>query len=112
MLYYIYMLRCQDNSIYTGITIDLERRMKEHFNKDDKCAKYTMNRTAKKLEIVWEAEDRKLASKLEYHIKQLSKKDKEELIQDASRISSLLEGKVDCSKYKEEVVICKNLKIQ
>ncbi len=32
-MYYTYMLRCQDNSIYTGITTDLERRMKEHFSR-------------------------------------------------------------------------------
>ncbi|MCL2354887.1 MAG: GIY-YIG nuclease family protein [Oscillospiraceae bacterium] len=99
-MYYIYMLRCEDNSIYTGITIDLERRMKEHFNKDDKCAKYTLNRTARKLEIAWETEDRKLASKLEYYLKQLSKKDKEELIQNVSVMSNLLDDKIDCSKYK------------
>ena len=30
-MYYIYMLRCEDNSIYTGITKELKRRMKEHF---------------------------------------------------------------------------------
>lgn len=38
-MYYIYMLRCEDNSIYTGITVDLERRMKEHFEKTRKMRK-------------------------------------------------------------------------
>lgn len=32
-MYYIYMLRCKDNSIYTGITTDIARRMKEHLTK-------------------------------------------------------------------------------
>ena len=32
-MYYIYMLRCEDNSIYTGITTNVEHRMDEHFNK-------------------------------------------------------------------------------
>ena len=41
------MLRCEDNSIYTGITTDLDRSMKEHFGKDNKCAKYTRHHTAK-----------------------------------------------------------------
>jgi len=99
-MYYIYMLRCEDNSIYTGITTDLERRMKEHFDKSDKCAKYTLNHTAKKLEIAWETENRVLATKLEYHIKKLSKKNKEELIQDVNNMERLLRGKVDCDKYK------------
>ena len=40
-MYYTYMLRCKDNSIYTGITTNLERRMEEHLQKTDKCAKYT-----------------------------------------------------------------------
>ena len=34
-MYYTYMLRCKDNSIYTGITTDIERRMREHFSKDE-----------------------------------------------------------------------------
>ena len=99
-IYYIYMLRCEDNSIYTGITTNLDRRFKEHTNKDNKCAKYTFNHTAKKLEMTWETENRVLASKLEYHIKQLSKKDKEELVKDARLINKLLEDRVDCTKYK------------
>lgn len=32
-MYYIYMLRCKDNSIYTGITTDLQRRIEEHITK-------------------------------------------------------------------------------
>lgn len=79
-MYYTYMLRCEDNSIYTGIAVDLERRMKEHFEKNKKCAKYTLRHTAKKLECAWQTENRALASKLEYAIKQLPKQEKEELI--------------------------------
>ena len=75
------MLRCGDNSIYTGITTDLQRRMKEHFEKDEKCAKYTRHHTAKKLECAWQSENRILASKLEYAIKHISKQEKETLIQ-------------------------------
>lgn len=79
-MYYTYMLRCQDNSIYTGITTDVERRMKEHFEQNEKCAKYTRRHEAKKLEAVWKTTNRALASKLEYAIKQLTKLQKEELI--------------------------------
>ncbi len=39
-MYYTYMIRCKDNSIYTGITTN-RKRMQEHFTKDEKCAKYT-----------------------------------------------------------------------
>lgn len=99
-MYYIYMLRCADNSIYTGITINVERRMEEHFSKDKNCAKYTYRHTAKKLEKVWETEDRKLASKLEYHIKQLSKLQKEQLIKNDMLLEELLGKRIESNKYK------------
>lgn len=82
MIYYTYMLRCKDNTIYTGITVDIQKRMKEHFDKTDKCAKYTRTHSAEKLEAVWQSENRSLASKLEFYIKKLSKKQKEKLISD------------------------------
>lgn len=97
-MYYVYMLRCKDNSIYTGITTDINRRMEEHFSKGPKCAKYTLKRTAKKLESVWQTENRVLASKLEYHIKKLSKLYKEELILN-NNLEKFLADKIDVSKY-------------
>lgn len=74
------MLRCDDNTIYTGIAKDIRRRLKEHFEKSKRCAKYTKTHTAKKAEAVWQCEDRVLASKLEFRIKRLSKEQKERLI--------------------------------
>lgn len=79
-MYYTYMLRCNDNTIYTGITVDIERRMNEHLSKNNKCAKYTKTHTYKKIEAIWRSENRSLASKLEFHIKHLTKKQKENLI--------------------------------
>ncbi len=79
-MYYTYMLRCADNSLYTGITTDIERRKKEHLSQSGKCAKYTRNHPAVRMEIVWESKNRSLASKLEYHIKTLSKTQKEALL--------------------------------
>lgn len=99
-MYYTYMIRCIDNSIYTGITNDLKRRMSEHFEKTEKCAKYTLRHTPKKIEAVWESEDRALASKLEYHIKSLKKYDKEILIKYDVKISDILSNKIDCNLYR------------
>lgn len=99
-MYYIYMLRCEDNSIYTGITTDLERRMEEHFNKEKQCAKYTYYHNAQKLENAWITENRSMASKLEYHIKHLTKQQKEELIQNFNSFERLLSKKLDCALYK------------
>lgn len=97
-MYYIYMLRCKDNSIYTGITINLENRMKEHFSKDKNGAKYTKSHNAQKLECVWKTENKSLAAKLEYHIKTLKKAQKEELIV-KNNLKQLLGGKIDISNY-------------
>lgn len=98
-MYYIYMIRCEDNSIYTGITIDIKRRLEEHKNKTEKCAKYTLRHTMVKLESLWQTENKSLASKLEYHIKKtLTKKEKEELIQ-KNNLEELLSDKIDCKEY-------------
>ncbi|MBQ1546198.1 MAG: GIY-YIG nuclease family protein [Clostridia bacterium] len=76
------MVRCVDNSIYTGITTDIARRMYEHKAKKAAGAKYTKSHTALKIEAVWECDSRAAASKLEYRIKRLSKAQKEKLITD------------------------------
>lgn len=94
-MYYTYMLRCEDNSIYTGITTNLERRMDEHFSKNEKCAKYTLTHTAKKLERAWETVNRVDASKLEYAIKKLSKNKKELLIKNANKLNEILDCEIE-----------------
>ena len=100
-MYYTYMLRCTDNSIYTGITSDLERRMEEHFSQNEKCAKYTSSHQAEKLEAVWESENKSLASKLEFHIKKsLTKREKEELIKDSNLLNKFLGDKIESINYK------------
>lgn len=92
------MLRCSDNSLYTGIASDFERRINEHFNKSKKCAKYTRSHTAKQLEAVWECENKSLAASLECCIKKLAKLKKEELI--ANNNLNLLQSKIDVAAYK------------
>lgn len=78
--YYVYMLRCEDNSIYTGITTDVDRRFEEHLGKRSKGAKYTKNHKPVRVEKVLEVMNRVEASKLEYKIKRMTKGQKEELI--------------------------------
>lgn len=98
-MYYVYMLRCLDNSIYTGITTDLDRRIKEHKEKQEKGAKYTKRHTVSFLETAWKTENRVLASKLEYHIKRLKKQEKEELIK-TKNLKSFFNDKLEINKYK------------
>lgn len=100
-MYYTYMLRCADNSIYTGMTNDLNKRINEHLTKNG--AKYTKSHNAVKLESAWKSKDKSLACKLEYQIKTLSKMQKETLI-NGEKLSSFLSGKVDCRRYKRIII--------
>ena len=97
-MYYVYILRCDDNSLYTGITSDIKRRMNEHFTEINNCAKYTKSHKAKKIEAYWNTDDKKNASKLEYHIKKLSKIKKEELIK-TNNLDYLLGERIEVNKY-------------
>ncbi len=99
-MYYTYMIRCADNSIYTGMTNDLEKRINEHISKSKNGAKYTKSHDAIKLEIAWKSKEKSLACKLEYQIKQLSKKQKEKLI-NGEKLSTYFKGKIDCRRYRK-----------
>ena len=74
----IYMLRCGDGSIYTGIATDVERRLAEH--RADGGAKYLRGRGP--LEVVFQSEigSRSLATRAEVRIKRLSRSAKEKFI--------------------------------
>ena len=67
-MYYVYMVQCADDTLYTGIASGLERRIEEH-NSTDKGAKYTRARRPVSLVYSEEYPDRSSASKREYEIK-------------------------------------------
>ncbi len=98
-MYYTYMIRCEDNYIYTGMTNNLEKRIEEHISKSKNGAKYTKSHNAVKLETAWRSKDKSLACKLEYQIKNLTKLQKENLI-GGEKLSTYLVGKVDCRRYR------------
>ncbi len=79
MAYFVYILKCADETLYTGITTDLERRVEEH-NSSDKGAKYTKLRRPVELVYSEKSENRSTASKREYVIKKFSRAQKLELI--------------------------------
>lgn len=97
-MYYVYMIRCIDNSLYTGITTDINRRFNEHLSGIG--AKYTKRHRVIKIESVWFCNDRKEASKLEFHIKKLNKNEKEDIIKLDLDSSKYLLEKVEVKKYK------------
>ncbi len=78
--YFVYILRCSDDTLYTGITTDIERRIDEH-NNSPKGAKYTRNRRPVTLAYHESCKDKSSASKREYAIKQLNRFEKEKLIE-------------------------------
>lgn len=75
MIYFVYIVECSDKSFYTGITVDLARRVEEH-NSSSKGAKYTSARRPVKLLYKEECKDKSEASKREYAIKKLSRAEK------------------------------------
>jgi len=79
MAYFIYIVKCSDETLYTGITTDLKRRIDEH-NNSQKGAKYTKLRRPVELVYSEESEDRSSASKREYKIKKLTRSEKLALI--------------------------------
>lgn len=79
MSYFVYILKCKDDTLYTGIATDVERRLDEH-NNSDKGAKYTRVRRPVELVYTEELEDRSSACKREYAIKQLKREEKLRLI--------------------------------
>ncbi len=79
-MYYLYILKCADKTLYTGITVDLARRVREH-NDSEMGAKYTRARRPVKLVFSKKFRNRSVASKAECRIKQLSRHDKLNLVQ-------------------------------
>jgi len=78
-MYYLYILECSDQTLYSGITVDLERRVKE-YDSSELGAKYTRGRKPVKLVFSKEFQNRSQASKEESRIKKLSREEKLELI--------------------------------
>jgi putative endonuclease len=77
--YFTYIVLCADNTLYTGIATNVERRVDEH-NSSPKGAKYTKARRPVILVYSEKHPDRSSASKCEYKIKKMSRKEKRILI--------------------------------
>ena len=78
MAYYLYMLRCEDGGIYTGVAKDYLKRYEEHLSA--KGAKYTKSHKVVKIERVFLCDSRSIACSLESEIKKYIKKKKENII--------------------------------
>ncbi len=77
--WFLYLIECQDGSIYTGITVDVDKRYATH--KAGKGAKYMRSHPPKRLLKVFEFANRSEASKAEYKIKKLSAHEKRVIVE-------------------------------
>lgn len=78
-MHFVYILRCADNSLYTGYTNDLKNRIKIH--NSGKGAKYTRARLPVNLVFYRRVDSKSIGLKLEARLKKLNKKQKEDLVQ-------------------------------
>lgn len=83
---YVYVLECSDGTFYTGWTTNLEKRLKTH--QKGKGAKYTRGRLPVKLVYFEKYADKRSAQRREYRIKQMTRKDKLEIIRSTIKSQS------------------------
>ena len=76
----LYVLKCRDNTLYTGITLDVARRIQQH--NSGTASRYTRSRLPVKLIFSEPCRNRSQALKKEYAMKRLSRKKKEEYLGD------------------------------
>lgn len=82
MKHFVYILKCIDNTLYTGYAVDVQKRCDVHNR--GKGAKYTRTRLPVKVVYIEEFSTKSDALKREYQIKQMSRRQKEKLIYEKS----------------------------
>jgi len=80
IMYHLYVLKCADGTLYSGITVDLARRVKEH-NSSKLGAKYTRGRRPVKLVFFKRFRNRSAAAAAEARVKKLSRRQKLAIVQ-------------------------------
>ena len=88
--WYVYIVRCGDGSLYTGIATDVERRVADHLA--NKGAKYLRGRGPLKLVFKKQVGEKGRALKVERKVKRLPRHEKEALIKTGAGIEALLSG--------------------
>ena len=88
--WWVYLVRCKNNSLYTGITLDVEKRFSQHQHSQKKAAKYFWGKRPLRLVAQKEIGEKSLALKVEHWIKRLKKSPKEELVNDISLIDEII----------------------
>lgn len=92
-MHFTYIIRCKDDSLYTGYTTDIDRRMEEH--KTGINSKYTKSKGFSNLEVYFMSDSKSKAMKLESYIKKLARIKKLWVIRSGNEFISELENKQD-----------------
>lgn len=100
MKYFVYIIRCHDNSLYTGITTNVQRRYQQHILGNG--AKYTRAHKPRSLEAYWSCANKSQASKMEYYIKKLNKQQKEDVIKNNQNLEKYFNNKLQLCDYNRE----------
>jgi putative endonuclease len=87
----VYLVRCKDDSLYAGVALDVDRRLEEH-REGKRGAKYLRGRAPLELVLRRELGDRSLALKVELRIKKLSRKAKENMIENPQMIDEIAQA--------------------
>lgn len=88
--WFLYIIQCNDGSLYTGITTDVERRFAEHVSQRRRCAKYVKGKAPLTLVFSEQIGDKGPAYRVERKVKSLPKKRKMALIHGTLKINDLL----------------------
>ena len=85
MTWWVYVLQCADDSLYTGVTNDISRRVRQHNGELAGGARYTRSRRPVRLYFYWTYDTRSEAQRAEYAFKRLTRKQKLERINELLR---------------------------
>lgn len=92
-MYYVYLVRCNDGSLYCGQTKNITQRLYDHNTSNSKSAKYTKGRRPITLAYVIKIKTLSQALKKEYEIKKLSKQKKELLVSKCKQVNKVISSK-------------------
>ena len=95
---YTYIIKCKDDTLYTGIAKDVKKRMKEQEDKSPK-AKYTRSHPIAELCALWESDTMSDAAKLEWAVKKLERNRKLRLVQNPGALQDFF-PQLECGNYK------------
>ena len=89
-MWHLYIVRCRDASLYTGIATDVVRRFAEHAAQGKKCPRYLRGKAPLELVFTVEAGSHAEAARLEVLVKRISKADKERLVKGQKALAALV----------------------